>query len=65
MDEQIEKENKIKFIKKFAKLNFANVLRKVKISRQAIYRTPCKVSIEKINEMVEEISKEIADLWEK
>ena len=64
-DIEIEKENKIRFIKKFAKLNFADILRKVNISRQAIYRGPCKVSPKKIDEIVDEISKGIADLWEK
>lgn len=64
-DLEIEKENKIRFIKKFAKLNLANILRKVDISRQAIYRVPCKVSVDKVNKMVEEITQEISDLWEK
>ena len=65
MDEKIEKENKIKFIKKFASLNLTKICAKVGINRQGLYQVPCRVSMETVNKIVDEITKEIADLWEK
>ena len=64
-DIEIEKENKIKFIKKFASMNLTKICAKVGINRQGLYQVPCRVSMETINKIVEEITKEIADLWEK
>lgn len=61
--EEIERENKIRFIKKFAKLNLMDVCREAHITRQAIYRG--KMSESTINEVVEIITRKIADLWEK
>lgn len=62
IDEIVEKELKIKFIKKFAKLNLTDVCKKVGVARQSIYMG--EISLEKLNRVVDEISCEIADLWE-
>lgn len=64
-DKEIEKENKIRFIKKFASMNLTKICRKVGIKRQGLYEVPCRVSLETINKICDLITEEISDLWEK
>lgn len=63
ISDAVEKEMRIRFIKKFAKLNLTDVCKKVGISRQLIYTG--EISLEKLNRVCDVISEELADLWEK
>ncbi len=63
INEIIERENKIKFIKKFSALNLKRVCKNANVSRQAIYQG--EITLQKLDAVVDEIIKEISDLWEK
>lgn len=62
-DMEKDREQKLEFVKKFAKLNLKDICLKAGISRQAIYRG--KISDAKLDIVVDIITNRIADLWEK